>query len=98
VVVTWYFLQVKLKAMQSWIADLEQHAMFLQTMVQLEQEADDCVSLLQEALHRSSQAALAYRNKQDDYDRDDFLEKVCPAIYNLLFRNQRIETLRRFRL
>jgi hypothetical protein len=85
--------------MQSWISDLEeQHAMFLQTTVQLEQEAGDRVSLLQEGLHRSSQAALAYRTKLDDYDKDDFLEKVCAAVYHSLFLSQRIETLRRFGL
>nr|AGM32423.1 hypothetical protein [Coptotermes formosanus] len=66
--------EIKLKAMQSWIFDLEeQHAVFLQTMVQLEQEAVDRVSLLQEGLHRSSQAALAYRTKLDDYDKDDLI-------------------------
>jgi len=85
--------------MQSWISDLEeQHAMFLQTMVQLEQEAGDRVSLLQEALHRSSQAALAYRTKLDDYDKDDFLEKVCHVVYHSLFHSQRVETWRRFGL
>jgi hypothetical protein len=47
--------------MQSWISCFEQHAMFLETVVQLEQETGDRVSLLQEAIHRSSQAALAYR-------------------------------------
>ncbi|GFG30251.1 hypothetical protein Cfor_11795 [Coptotermes formosanus] len=72
---------IKLKAMQSWIFDLEeQHAVFLQTMVQLEQEAVDRVSLLQEGLHRSSQAALAYRTKLDDYDKDDFVERGKDAV------------------
>lgn len=85
--------------MQSYISDLEeQHAMFLQTMVQLEQEAGDRVSLLQEGLHRSSQAALAYRTKLDDYDKNDFLEKVCAAVCHSLFHSQRLETLRRFGL
>jgi hypothetical protein len=83
--------------MQSRISDLEeQHTMFLQTMVQLEQEAGDRVSLLQEALHRSSQAALAYRTKLDDYDKDDFLDNLCPAVYHSLFHSKRVETLRRF--
>jgi hypothetical protein len=85
--------------MQSWISDLEErHTMFIQTMVQLEQEAGDRVLLLQEGLHRSSQAALAYRTKLDDYDKDDFLEKVCAAVYGSLFCSQRMGTLRRFGL
>jgi hypothetical protein len=85
--------------MQSWIFDLEeQHAVFLQTMVQLEQEAVDRVSLLQEGLHRSSQAALAYRTKLDDYDKDDFVERVCAGVYGSLFCSQRVGTLRRFGL
>jgi hypothetical protein len=85
--------------MQSYISDLEeQHAVFLQTMVQLEQEAGDRVLLLQEGLYRSSQAALAYRTKLDDYDKNDFLEKVCGVVYRSLFHSQRLETLRRFGL
>jgi hypothetical protein len=92
-------LQIKLKAMQLWISDLEeQQTLFLQTMVQLEQEAGDRVLLLQEGLNRSSQAAVAYRTKLDDYDKDDFLEKVCAAVYGFLFCSQRVGTLRRFGL
>jgi hypothetical protein len=85
--------------MQSYISDLEeQNAVFLQTVLQLEQEAADRVTLLQEGLHRSSQAAVAYRTKLDDYDKDDFLEKVFAAVYHSLFCSPRVETLRGFGL
>ena len=88
-----------MKALQSWISDLEeQHALFFQTMVQLEHEACDRVSLLQEGLHRSSQAALAYRTRLDDYDKDDLVEKVCVGICNFLFCSESVGTLRSFRL
>lgn len=60
VVVTRYFLQVKLKVMQWRIRDLEeQNDMFRQTV-------------------------------------DDFVEKVCAAVYHSLFCIQRVVTLRRF--
>lgn len=51
--------------------------MLIQTVEQLEQEAVERVSLLQEGLQRSSQAAVAYMNKLDDYDKDISVEKVC---------------------
>lgn len=52
--------------------------MLIETVEQLEQEAAVRVSLLQEGLQRSSQAALAYMRKLDDYDNDVSVEKVCP--------------------
>ena len=80
--------------MQSHISFLEEeHAMFLQTMEQLEQEACDHVSLLQETLDRSSQAALAYMKKKNDN-----LQKVCAAVYYSLYCSERVETLRMFGL
>lgn len=59
--------------------------MLIQTVEQLEQEAVDRVSLLQEGLQRSSQAAVAYMTKMDDYDKDVSVEKVCSRIYGCLF-------------
>lgn len=86
--------EIKLIAMQSWISDLEeQNALFLQTMVQLEQEAGDRVSLLQEGLHRSSRAALAYRTKLDDYDKDDFVEKPILSARNEELQHTQIQKL-----
>lgn len=71
--------------MESWISDLEeQNALLLQRMVQLEQEVGDRGSLLQEGLHCSSRAALAYRTRLDDYDKDDCVE-VCPGYMILYF-------------
>jgi hypothetical protein len=72
-------LQIKLLVLQSWVSDLEeQNIMLIETVEQLEQEAAVRVSLLQEGLQRSSQAALAYMRKLDDYDNDVSVEKVCP--------------------
>ena len=80
--------------MQSHISFLEeQHALFLQTMEQLVQEAGDHVSMVQEILGGSSQAALAYLMK-----KNDILQKVCATVYHSLYRSQRVETLRRFGL
>jgi len=84
--------------MQTWISYLEEkNAMFLQTVLQLEQEGSDRVSLLQESLHCSSQAALAY-SSLDDYDMDDFLDKVCTVVHHSLFHSKRLESLGRFGL
>jgi hypothetical protein len=58
--------------------------MLIQTVAQLERQAADHVSLLQESLQRSSQAALAYMTKLDDYDKDVSVEKVCSRIYGYL--------------
>jgi hypothetical protein len=54
--------------------------MLIQTVEQLEQETADRVSLLQEGLQRSSQAAHAYMTKMDDCDKDVPVEKVYPRI------------------
>lgn len=55
--------------------------MLIQAVEQLEQEAADRVSLLQESLQRSSQAAVAYMTKLDDFDKGVSVEKVCSRIW-----------------
>lgn len=71
------------------MSDLEElNAMLVQIVEQLEQETADRVSLLQEGLQRSSQAAHAYMNKVDDCDKDVPVEKVYPRVYGYLFCSQ----------
>ncbi|XP_069705347.1 uncharacterized protein [Periplaneta americana] len=68
--------EIKIRALQSWVVDLgEQNAMLVQTVEQLEREASHRVTLLREGLQRSSQAALAYMTKLDDYDKTFSPEK-----------------------
>ncbi|XP_021942420.1 leucine-rich repeat and coiled-coil domain-containing protein 1-like isoform X2 [Zootermopsis nevadensis] len=54
--------------------------MLIQAVEQLEQEAADRVSLLQESLQRSSQAAVAYMTKLDDFDKGVSVEKDKDSI------------------
>jgi hypothetical protein len=64
------------------VSDLEElNAMLVQMVEQLEQEAADRVSLLQEGLQRSSQAAHAYMTKVDDCDKDVPVDKVCSRVW-----------------
>jgi hypothetical protein len=55
--------------------------MLVQIVEQLEQETADRVSLLQEGLQRSSQAAHAYMTKMDECDKNVPVEKVYPRVY-----------------
>ncbi|XP_046997393.1 synaptonemal complex protein 1-like isoform X2 [Schistocerca americana] len=62
-------LKLKVSTLQSWVKDLtEQNMLLVETAEQLEKEAAERVSLLEERIRQTSQAALKYMTKLQDYD------------------------------